>query len=708
MVISDQAKMLRPRKFSVKTILETYEFDLIVFFAEGLSFHSTEKSDSAELRELLKYSAVLQKNTRILYLSPLDTVFESNIDRAIIASANETMCEFYAENYALDVKIIRIPYLYSGTHEKDFLHNVFEQIYNHQMVVISEAASSQMHFLSVNDLSELIVRSVGNWKAGSGILSVGDEFHLTFSDLAKKILELDEDAKIDFTDSDCSGVLKLNNTDLRSQHGWYAKISLVDDLQEQYDRFLAAKQKRNFLGRVKEWVFGHSIIVKTLELFVLFILSEFLVRQTGSAVVFSVVDFRTIFIVIMASLYGSFFGVAAATLSSISYIFARLAVGTNALTLFYEPTNWLTFAAFFLVAGVCGYVHRKHRDNSRDLEDNNALLQDRLRFTSELYEDTLQDKRELKKQINSSKDSFGKILDITQRLNSIAPQLLYLKIVETFEEVLENKSIAIYSVNPNMPYGRLQAASRDLADVTTRSIELAKFAPVIEKIKTGGAWKNTELSLDYPMYAVGIYRDNDLVLMICLWHADAEQRTIYYLNLFRILCDLANIAFMRAYDYHLALFEKKYIPRTHIMNPPYFEECIENYTALLEKKVSSFILLGIDCRGHSLEEVDRMLAPKIRTTDILGITSRGQLQLILTQATLDDLPFILPRYEGLDITFTLDTANTIPVSVVREPEVVSAGKSGIRIAKGILPSAIVALADSVVDTVSGIFTWKKK
>jgi hypothetical protein len=103
-----------------------------------------------------------------------------------------------------------------------------------------------------------------------------------------------------------------------------------------------------------------------------------------------------------------------------------------------------------------------------------------------------------------------------------------------------------------------------------------------------------------------------------------------------------------------------------------------------------------------------MLAPKIRTTDILGITSRGQLQLILTQATLDDLPFILPRYEGLDITFTLDTANTIPVSVVREPEVVSAGKSGIRIAKGILPSAIVALADSVVDTVSGIFTWKKK
>ena len=705
-VASDKARIFRTRKSSVSAFLETYEFDLIVFFSKGLSFHSTEKSDSEELREVLRLASVRQRNARILYLSPLDAVFESHIDRSIIASANEKMCEFYAGKHALNVKIIRIPYLYAGTHKKDFLYQIFEQLYAKQVISISEAASARMHFLSVTDLSDLIVRSIDGWKAGSGILSVGDEFRLTFADLAKKITEMDEDAKIDFVDSDCTGVLKLTDTDLRNQHGWYAKISLVEDLQDQYNRFLATKEKKNFFGKIKDWISGHSTFVKICELFILFTLSELLVRQSGSAVIFAVVDFRTVFIVMMATLYGSIFGVAAAALSSISYIFARVAAGTNALTLFYEPTNWITFTVFFLVGGVCGYIHRKNRDTAKDLEAYTELLQDKLNFTSGLYEDTLQDKRELKKQINSSKDSFGKILDIAQRLNTVAPQQLYLKIMETFEEVLENKSIAIYSITPHTPYGRLQVCSRELADVTARSIELEQFAPVIEKFKDGGVWKNTELNLDYPMYATGIYRENELIHMIFLWHADADQRTLYYTNLFSILCDLAQISFIRAYDHNLALFEKQYIPGTRIMKTPYFEEYLKNYTALKEKKVSSFLLLGIDCHGHTLEEVDQMLIGKIRTTDILGITALNQLQLLLPQATINDLPYILPRYEGLDITVGLFDPDA--VYVVQKPEPVPAVRSTIRIVKGILPSAIVTLADTVVDAVTGILVPKKK
>ena len=40
-----------------------------------------------------------------------------------------------------------------------------------------------------------------------------------------------------------------------------------------------------------------------------------------------------------------------------------------------------------------------------------------------------------------------KIFDITRKLDTVAPQQLYLRIIETFEEVLENKSITVYSVN---------------------------------------------------------------------------------------------------------------------------------------------------------------------------------------------------------------------------------------------------------------------
>ena len=355
----------RAKGAHVEELLQVYEFDLIVFFAEGISFHTKQKSDSEELRKLLKCASSMQKNAKILYLSPLDAAFESSIDRAIPASANEKLCEFYARKHDLNMKVIRIPYLYSGTCKKDFLYNLFEQLYNRQTVTIPESSLSMMHFLSMTDLSALIMCIVDGWKGGYGILSVGDEFHLTFADLAKKLTELDENAKIDFTDSDCSGILKFSNTDLRDQHGWFARISLIEDLKDQYDRYLEGKEKRTAFTRIKDWFAKHSALVKAVELFAVFALSELLVRLTNSSFVFSVVDFRMIFIVIMATMYGTPLGLSAALLSSISYFISRVETGTNALTLFYEPTNWIAFIMFFLVGGLCGYVHLKNKDRCR-------------------------------------------------------------------------------------------------------------------------------------------------------------------------------------------------------------------------------------------------------------------------------------------------------------------------------------------------------
>ena len=80
-----------------------------------------------------------------------------------------------------------------------------------------------------------------------------------------------------------------------------------------------------------------------------------------------------------------------------------------------------------------------------------------------------------------------------------------------------------------------------------------------------------------------------------------------------------------------------------------FRECLKNYVALSEKKVSSYIVLEIDCQGRSCYEMDELISRKVRANDILGITSDGKLRLLLSQATESDLPFILPRFEGLSV-----------------------------------------------------------
>lgn len=648
---ADKIKLFRIKKPSVKAIFETYDFDVVVYFSGDLTYRTTEKNDAEELREVLEFSKETNKDIRILYLSSLDSSFENATDRSILCSAKEKLCEFYAKSYSLEIKTVQIPYLYSGVYKKDFLYKIFEKVYSKKTVVFDEKPSSKMNFISLLDLSKLISRIIDNWKCQSGILSVGDDFNITFSDFSRKIAEINTDYKFDFTGNTESGIIKVNNRGLRNEYGWFARISILEDLEEEYEKYLISKHEKNLTlwQKIKKWIEEHSLLVKIAELILLFFVTELLLYFTDSAVIFSIVDFRMAYIVIMATVHGLSFGMSAAALSSISWLVAKVSSGTNLLTIFYEPTNWLAFVFFFLVGALCGYIKLRKDDIIRFVGEQNKLLEDKLIFTREIYEDTYKEKRDLKKQIIGSKDSFGKIFDITRKLDTVEPQRLYLRIMETFEEILENKNITVYSVNKQSTFGRLEVASRDIIDTVPRSISTDTYREVIEKISAGEIFRNTDLSGEYPMYAAGVYRGDELVLLIFLWHADIEQRSLYYVNLFKILRDLVQMSLLRAFDYSQAVYEKQYIANTHIMNIDAFNEVLNNYVALLEKKVSSFVMLEINSNGHSYEEIDKMLTGKVRANDIIGMSDDGNIRLLLSGATEKDLPFILPRFDGIDV-----------------------------------------------------------
>lgn len=648
---ADKIKLFRVKKPSIKSIFETYEFDLVVYFSGELTYHTTEKNDSEELREVLKYSKELQKETKLIFLSSLDSSFSRKTDRAILSSAKENLCKFYANGSKLDIKVVQIPYLYSGTYNKDFLYKIFDKMHAGKTVIINEHPHDKMQFLCLQDLSKLLVRLIDNWKQGSGILTVVDDFKLPFSELRDKLIGLKPDAKVDFSGMGAENVVEVNNRAIRNGYGWFAKISILEDLEEEYEKYLLLKNQTvdNIWDKIKRWLEEHSLFVKSAELIILFAITELLLHFTDSAVLFSIVDFRMAYIVIMATVHGLNFGLLAATLGSVSWLWAKVHSGTNLLTIFYEPTNWLAFVFFFLVGALCGYVKLRKDDTIRFVTEQNKLLENKLVFTRDLYEDVYREKRDLKKQIIGSKDSFGKIFDITRKLDTVEQQLLYLRVMETFEEVLENKSITVYSVNKESTFGRLEVSSRDVIDVVSRSISMETYTEVINTVKTGEIWRNTELKPEFPMYACGVYRGKELVLLIFLWHANMDQRSLYYVNLFKILCDLVQMSLLRAFDYSQAIYEQQYIPGTHIMNEEAFEESLKNYRALSEKKVSTYMMLEIDNEGRSYEEMDELVSKKIRANDILGATQSGKIRLLLSQATEADMPFILPRFEGFSV-----------------------------------------------------------
>lgn len=92
------------------------------------------------------------------------------------------------------------------------------------------------------------------------------------------------------------------------------------------------------------------------------------------------------------------------------------------------------------------------------------------------------------------------------------------------------------------------------------SLEVEQWLDVIRAIEQEGLWVNRGFLPGHPMYAAGVRQNGSLVVLICLYTANEEQMTLYYQNLFRILCGLVETALVRAFAYESAVRETGICP----------------------------------------------------------------------------------------------------------------------------------------------------
>ena len=179
----------------------------------------------------------------------------------------------------------------------------------------------------------------------------------------------------------------------------------------------------------------------------------------------------------------------------------------------------------------------------------------------------------------------------------------------------------------------------------TASVNLKEYGLAAETLENGEVWVNREYLKDYPMYLAGIRRDGELVLLICIHECRNEQMSLYYKNLFQILCGLVETSLLRALEYQEATQYQKYVKGTRILKPEYFEESLELQHTMREENFASYILLQLNYPEMTLEEADERLESCVRDNDIRGVSKEGELYLILVQADHNFLPFIQKRLE---------------------------------------------------------------
>lgn len=630
-------------------IFRTYDFELMVYFSNYITFHGTMEGEVEKLRKVLSYCK-RSKEIHVIYLTGPEAGYAATTGKTLLVRGAENLCCQYGKMYQIPVKIVRIPYLYSGVYKEDYFYKMFAAIRSGEPVEIQESPDQPLWFLNSMDLAELLEKMSDNWDEEYHYLNVPNVFSNTFRELEQKIKEIDASVRIE--NKGLIPVEKIPPDDkvVRFKYGWFPKISLLEDFSDIYDQYLdSIGEKERRIDRWKIWLDKHRPIVKIVELVIGFFLFEFLNHLAGNQAQFKMIDLRLVFIVLFGSLYGINYGIAAAALETISLLAAYEREGIGWTTLFYEPSNWIPFIFYFAVGAICGYVRMKNKENIEFVTDENKLIQEKFLFMRDMYQDSLYDKRTYKKQIMGSRDSFGKIFDITRKLDTVLPQELFIETIHVMEDMLENHAVAVYSLGKNSEFGRLEIASKEIRSEFPNSIRISKYQAAISELEDGNVWVNRELLPDYPAYMAGIRKNKELVMIVCIKEVRSDQMALYYMNLFKILCGLVEVALLRALEYQEAAKNMQYVEGTHILKTSYFMERLETFHAMQDEMVASYILLRLEHPGKSKEEVDQILQHLIRANDVWGISEEGELYLILSQTDKESLPIVSGRLKKAGI-----------------------------------------------------------
>ena len=153
---------------------------------------------------------------------------------------------------------------------------------------------------------------------------------------------------------------------------------------------------------------------------------------------------------------------------------------------------------------LAGYTKDRYISENKFLKEEKKALEERYIFLSKLYEESLANKGEFKNQILTYRDSFGRIFEITRRLNSVVPEVIFSEALGALEDILQNQTISIYTVTPDGYYGRLVVCSQKISRITAKSLKLEDYKEMLETLREGEVWSNTGHLPDYPEYCLSL------------------------------------------------------------------------------------------------------------------------------------------------------------------------------------------------------------
>lgn len=419
---------------------------------------------------------------------------------------------------------------------------------------------------------------------------------------------------------------EVDSSKLEEAVDWKCMISQSQGrkLIETYQLDTSKKPKRKRRKRrVLEKIISY---VMTAIIFMFFLALENII---GNSISLGTVNFVLLYIVVISVVFGMTQGIAANILAIIYLLNTYTNQNRDMLTLLLDYRFISEILICMSIALLVGYFSDRRELKLKLVKKEADYLKDKYKFIEEISEDTFIEKVQLERQILNSENSIGNLYKIISGLDSLETQDILNNAINVLEEVLDNKTVSIYSAGKSGEYMRLEVSSHNELHCPEKSIKIKKNSKIYDKLINDNFYANKDFDEKLPAVIGAITEGENIQAIVVIDTLEFENMNLYYENIFKVTIKLITSAINRAMVYQKMINSEKYVENTNLLKEESFKKVLKIKLKSQEENHSSLSILEVDSESLSEDEVANILEKTLRETDYFGYMN-GKIKVLLT------------------------------------------------------------------------------
>lgn len=642
-------------KMELEELMKVFVFHTVIYISESINSDSDNVERIGLLENILTLSGkhgvshaiILSNNCH----SSMMTQSNANRGLSIINDAMVEICKNASQYYEMSVQILKVPYIYKATRNADS-HAFFWHASNEKKVVLPGDKSQIVDFVCETDLTELLSRMIDEETPNRfQIMHASGENVYTLEEIGERLRKQIPNLQVVYGEYNENIPKFRRGETARREYGYFPE----DVLEETFENIVPTRKLKLLekMERALEKQSGHKItdlIRIAFELVVFWVLCEIVGDSLRDNSFLNFIDFRLIYILLMGVSEGMLAGIIASILSCVGFTMDNMEFLPWQLIV-YNVQNWIPYGAYFLAGSISGYLTDKSKDELEFQKEEYEILEQKYHSLSEIYDEVRKGKEAFNRQIISYRDSYGKLYNIVKKLNELLPEKVFFEAIMVLEEMLETKSVAIYSIPKESQFARLVVCSSGCTQRVRKSVHLSEFSDLIKFVESGSEdiYVNRDALDNYPAYAVPIMRNEMLVGGILIMDVNADQLSMEFMNKFRIVTALIRDSLLRAMEYQDSIDQSE--GGLVVLNAEHFREVLKVNVEMKRNHLLEFMLLKLITDEDDMQRLSDKLCKIVRASDTVGFMDDGSLYLMLAQANKDDSEIVGSRLKNLGIDY---------------------------------------------------------